>query len=54
LGHSLATTVIYLRADPGEKLESIEAVVPPYLRGLEQLQLADGLLLDVQALAQGR
>jgi site-specific recombinase XerD len=33
LGHSnLATTEIYTRADPTEKLEAIEAVVPPHLR----------------------
>ncbi len=33
LGHSdLATTEIYVRADPTEKLEAIEAVVPPSLR----------------------
>jgi site-specific recombinase XerD len=33
LGHShLATTEIYVRADPGEKLEAIEAIVPPRLR----------------------
>jgi integrase/recombinase XerD len=33
LGHSsLATTEIYVRADPGEKLEAIEAVVPPHPR----------------------
>jgi site-specific recombinase XerD len=33
LGHSnLATTEIYTRADPTEKLEAIEAVVPPNLR----------------------
>jgi site-specific recombinase XerD len=33
LGHSnLATTEIYVRADPTEKLEAIEAVVPPRLR----------------------
>jgi site-specific recombinase XerC len=33
LGHShLATTEIYVRADPGEKLEAIEAIVPPALR----------------------
>jgi integrase/recombinase XerD len=32
-GHSnLATTEIYVRADPTEKLEAIEAVVPPRLR----------------------
>lgn len=33
LGHSsLTTTEVYVRADPGEKLEAIEAVVPPHLR----------------------
>jgi integrase/recombinase XerD len=33
LGHSnLATTEVYVRADPSEKLEAIEAVVPPLLR----------------------
>lgn len=33
LGHSnLATTEVYIRADPTEKLEAIEAIVPPHLR----------------------
>lgn len=33
LGHSnLATTEIYTRGDPSEKLEAIEAIVPPHLR----------------------
>lgn len=33
LGHSnLATTEVYVRADPSQKLEAIEAVVPPHLR----------------------
>ena len=33
LGHSrLATTEIYTRADPSEKLEAIDAIVPPHLR----------------------
>jgi len=33
LGHSdLATTEIYVRADPSEKLEAINAVIPPNLR----------------------
>lgn len=33
LGHAnLATTEIYVRADPTQKLEAIEAVVPPHLR----------------------
>ena len=33
LGHSnLATTEVYTRADPAEKLEAIEAIVPPHLR----------------------
>ena len=32
LGHSnLATTEVYTRADPSEKLEAIEAIVPPHL-----------------------
>jgi site-specific recombinase XerD len=33
LGHSnLTTTEVYVRADPSEKLEAIEAVLPPSLR----------------------
>ncbi len=33
LGHSqLTTTEMYVRADPSEKLEAIEAIVPPRLR----------------------
>jgi hypothetical protein len=33
LGHaSLASTEIYSRGDPTEKLEAIEAIVPPHLR----------------------
>ena len=33
LGHAnMQTAEIYLRADPTEKLETIEAVVPPSLR----------------------
>ena len=33
LGHStLATTEIYVRSDPSQKLEAIEAIVPPHLR----------------------
>lgn len=33
LGHAnLATTEIYVRADPSEKLEAINAIVPPHLR----------------------
>lgn len=33
LGHSnLATTEVYVRADPTEKLEAVEAVLPPRLR----------------------
>jgi site-specific recombinase XerD len=33
LGHSnLATTEVYTRGDPTEKLEAIEALVPPHLR----------------------
>jgi integrase/recombinase XerD len=33
LGHAnIRTTEVYLRMDPSEKLEAIEAVVPPKLR----------------------
>ena len=33
LGHAnLATTEIYIRGDPTDKLEAIEAIVPPHLR----------------------
>jgi hypothetical protein len=33
LGHSdVRTTEIYLRLDPSEKLEAVEAVLPPHLR----------------------
>src|SRR5208283_766112 len=33
LGHAnLATTEIYTRGDPTEKLEAIESIVPPHLR----------------------
>jgi site-specific recombinase XerC len=33
LGHAnLATTEIYVRADPSQKLEAIETMVPPNLR----------------------
>ena len=33
LGHrNLSTTDVYTRAEPIEKLEAIEAIVPPHLR----------------------
>ena len=33
LGHAnLTTTEVYTRADPTEKLEAIEAILPPHLR----------------------
>ena len=33
LGHAdIRTTEVYLRMDPSEKLEAIEAVIPPELR----------------------
>jgi len=33
LGHAnLSTTEVYTRADPTEKLEAIEAILPPHLR----------------------
>jgi integrase/recombinase XerD len=45
LGHSnLTTTEAYVRADPTEKLEAIEAVVPPSLRK-GKLRLPDKLLV---------
>jgi site-specific recombinase XerC len=33
LGHAnLTTTEVYIRGDPTDKLEAIEAIVPPHLR----------------------
>lgn len=49
LGHSnLTTTEVYVRADPTEKLEAIEAVVPPSLRR-GKFQLPDKLLALLKA-----
>lgn len=47
LGHaSIQTTEIYLRADPTEKLEAIEKIVPPMLkRG--QFQAPDKLIASL-------
>jgi integrase/recombinase XerD len=49
LGHSsLTTTEVYVRADPTEKLEAIEAVVPPSLRK-GKFQAPDKLLAFLKA-----
>jgi integrase/recombinase XerD len=49
LGHSdLTTTEVYVRADPTEKLEAIEAVVPPSLRK-GKFQPPDRLLAFLKA-----
>ena len=56
LGHSdLTTTEVYVRADPSEKLEAIEAVVPPSLRK-GKFRPPDKLLalLEGQALMESR
>lgn len=49
LGHSqLTTTEMYVRADPSEKLEAIEAIVPPRLRQ-GTLRPTDALLAWLKA-----
>ena len=49
LGHSnIQTTEIYLRVDPSEKLEAIEAVVPPALRR-GKFKAPDALIASLQA-----
>jgi site-specific recombinase XerC len=49
LGHSsLTTTEVYVRADPTEKLEAIEAVVPPSLRK-GKFRASDKLLAFLKA-----
>ena len=51
LGHaSVQTTEIYLRADPHEKLEAIEAIVPPSLRR-GRFKAPDQLLLLLNSVA---
>jgi integrase/recombinase XerD len=41
--HDVRTTEIYLRLDPTEKLEAVEAVLPPTLRR-GQFKAPDGLI----------
>jgi integrase/recombinase XerD len=49
LGHSsLSTTEVYVRADPTEKLEAIEAILPPRLRK-GKFQPADKLISMLKA-----
>ena len=48
LGHaSLQSTEVYLRADPTEKLEALEAVMPPALRR-GQFTVPDKLIAFLQ------
>lgn len=50
LGHAdIRTTEIYLRMDPTEKLEAVEAVVPPNLRR-GRFQAPDALIASLQRL----
>ena len=49
LGHAdIRTTEIYLRMDPSEKLEAVEAVVPPELRR-GRFKAADALIASLLA-----
>ena len=53
LGHSsVQTTEIYLRADPTEKLDAIDAVVPPHLRR-GRFRAPDKLLASLKPQAPG-
>ena len=48
LGHAdMQTTEVYLRADPTEKLEALEAVMPPALRR-GQFTVPDKLIASLQ------
>jgi len=48
LGHSdMRTTEIYLRVDPSEKLEAMEAVLPPSLRR-GRFKAPDALIASLQ------
>jgi site-specific recombinase XerD len=50
LGHSdMRTTEIYLRVDPSEKLEAMEAVLPPSLRR-GRFKAPDALIACLQGL----
>lgn len=49
LGHAdIRTTEVYLRMDPSEKLEAIEAVLPPALR-LGRFRAPDALIASLMA-----
>ncbi len=49
LGHSdMRTTEIYLRVDPSEKLEAMEAILPPHLRR-GRFKAPDALIASLQA-----
>jgi integrase/recombinase XerD len=49
LGHSdIRTTEIYLRMDPSEKLEAVEAVIPPELRR-GRFKAPDALIASLMA-----
>jgi integrase/recombinase XerD len=51
LGHAnMQTTEVYLRADPSEKLEAIESVVPPSLRR-GQFSVPDRLIAILRGLS---
>lgn len=48
LGHSdMRTTEVYLRVDPSEKLEAMEAVLPPNLRR-GRFKAPDALIASLQ------
>ena len=48
LGHSdMRTTEIYLRVDPSEKLEAMEAILPPHLRR-GRFKAPDALIASLQ------
>jgi site-specific recombinase XerC len=48
LGHEdMQTTEVYLRADPTEKIEALEAVMPPALRRGE-FTIPDKLIASLQ------
>jgi hypothetical protein len=55
LGHAdVRTTEVYLRMDPSEKLEAVEAIVPPGLRR-GRFRAPDALIASLRAdAASGR
>lgn len=53
LGHaSVQTTEIYVRADPGQKLDAIDAVLPPALRR-GRFRAPDQLIASLRGLSKG-